>query len=504
MKKSTQKSLPKIGLLYLDHVLRFFDKSNFKGWPDKIETVIYHWRNDKQRFIKEVKRKKIEILIGNVPATAYETFREISRALPNVQFIPSLDTQFANKSKENVTQFCEKYNIPIPKTQIFYEPSEAEQFFKQTVYPKIIKKSYGPSNYGGYFVHKVDSYQEATELLNKTNYYPVYTQDFVPMAADIRVMLIGHKPVCAFWRRPPEGEWLTNTSQGGSMDYMDVPQEVLDLAVNVSKVANAEYWACDVAVGVDGKYRILECATAFAAFPYIRDWIGQYLMWKFSPKQFNKPHIPLYNWEELCKISSPVLRTMRYITFGRKVYPSCDSGEIFTALSDDNYPIINTIDGKQEEWPSEVWNRQDNYRKHGANKSVATVAHLAVKKSSLSLTGSPSKEACSESPELKKSSLPLAESCDIPSKEECSESPVLTKIESILTITVDDIENFLMSVKGIGKKQTKLILKTLSVEGIYNALQSDGSHFYQVKSIKDKKVARIMEAWQVFKQKFNY
>lgn len=54
------KKLPKIGLLYLDYVMRFFDKSNFKGWPDKIETVTYHWKNDKARFIKEIKRKKIQ------------------------------------------------------------------------------------------------------------------------------------------------------------------------------------------------------------------------------------------------------------------------------------------------------------------------------------------------------------------------------------------------------------------------------------------------------------
>ncbi|ABM04189.1 RimK domain protein ATP-grasp [Psychromonas ingrahamii 37] len=484
MKKATQKSLPKIGLLYLDHVLRFFDKSNFKGWPDKIESVVYHWRNDKQRFIKEVKRKNIEVLIGNVPATAYETFREISRALPNVQFIPSLDTQFANKSKENVTQLCEKYNIPIPKTKIFYEPSEVEPFFKKTVYPKIIKKSYGPSNYGGYFVHKVDSYQEATALLSKKKYYPVYTQDFVPMAADIRVMLIGHKPVCAFWRRPPAGEWLTNTSQGGSMDYMKVPQAVLDLAVSVSKVANAEYWACDVAVGVDGKYRILECATAFAAFPYIRDWIGQYLMWKFSAGQFHQPHIPLYNWEELCKISAHVLRTMRYITFGREVSPSCDSGEMFTAQNDDNYPIINTIDGKQEEWPSEVWNRQDNYCRRETNRQVATKTKLADECSFLNKSSNaPSSEDSDESPAL---------------------NPPLKNIESILTMTVDDIEFFLMGINGIGKKHTELILQTLGVESTYNSLQGDGSHFYQVKNIKEKKVARIMEAWQVFKLKFNY
>jgi len=102
--------LPKIGLLYMDYVLRFFDRSNFKGWPDKIEIVVYHWGNDKERFIQEVKDKKIDILVGNIPATAYDTFVEIAKALPNVRFVPSLETQFPNKSKENVTLFCDKFH----------------------------------------------------------------------------------------------------------------------------------------------------------------------------------------------------------------------------------------------------------------------------------------------------------------------------------------------------------------------------------------------------------
>ena len=384
-KKKKKQKLPRLGLLYLDHVLRFFDKSNFRGWPDKIETVVYHWKNDKDRFIREVKRKKIDILIGNIPATAYETFREIARELPDVQFIPSLDTQFANKSKENVTRFAWKYNLPVPKTYIFYDREKADAFIESTKYPKIIKKSYGPSNYGGYFVHKVDSKEEAKELLAKKKYYPIYMQDFVPMSADIRVMLIGHKPVCAFWRRPPEGEWLTNTSQGGSMDYQDVPKEVLDLAVKVSKAANAEYWACDIAVGVDGKIRILECATAFAAFPYIRDWIGQYLMWKFSNGRFPLPNIPIYNWEELGKMDSSVLRTLRYITFGRYT-PSYDGayfldknskvtekGEVYLHELDREYPMLNTYERTSEEWPSEKWNFQDNYQRIVATQKQESI-----------------------------------------------------------------------------------------------------------------------------------
>jgi len=322
----SKKKLPKIGLLYLDYVLRFFDKSNFKGWPDKIETVVYHWGNDKARFINEVRRKEIDVLIGNIPATAYETFKEIAAALPHVRFIPSIETQFANKSKENVTLFCKKHNLSIPHTEIFYDKEEGYEYLKHCKYPQIIKRSYGPSNYGGYYVHKADSYEEAIALLEEKKYNPIYTQDAIPLkySGDIRVMLIGHKPVCAFWRFSGEGQWITNTSQGGSMSYENVPMNALELAVEASKAAKAEYWACDIAIDENtDKAYILECATAFAAFPYIRDWIGQYIMWDLSEGRFPLPHVPLYSWEELGKISPSLLRTMRHIHFA-KYSPSTD------------------------------------------------------------------------------------------------------------------------------------------------------------------------------------
>ncbi len=317
-----KRKLPKLGLLYLDYVLRFFDRSNFKGWPDKIEHVVYHWGNDKERFIEEVKKKKIDILIGNIPATAYETFREIAKELPHVRFVPSLETQFPNKSKENVTLFCEKHNLSHPKTEIFYDRDEGYRYLEKCDYPVIIKRSYGPSNYGGYYVHKVKSKEEAKKLFDEKKYMPMYIQECIPLKADIRVMLIGHKPACAFWRVAGEDMDLTNTSQGGYMTYEGVPMGALELAVEASKAAKAEYWACDIAE-YDGKYYILECATAFAAFPYFRDWIGRYLMWDFSEGRFPKPHIPLYNWEELGKIDSSLLRTMRHIEFSRYI-PSSD------------------------------------------------------------------------------------------------------------------------------------------------------------------------------------
>jgi glutathione synthase/RimK-type ligase-like ATP-grasp enzyme len=468
------KDLPTLGFLYMDYVLRFFDHSNFKGWPNKIETATYHWGDDKDRFIKEVKRKKIDVLIGNVPATAYETFREIARELPHVRFIPSLDTQFSNKSKENVTRFAWKYDLPIPKTYIYYNRDNAFKFLKRCEYPKIVKKSYGPSNYGGYFVHKVDNEKEAVELYNEKKYHPMYMQDFVPMEADIRVMLIGHKPVCAFWRRAPEGEWLTNTSQGGSMDYMDVPKNVLDLAVEVSKAAKAEYWACDVAYGLDGVPRILECATAFAAFPYIRDWIGQFIMWSLSEGRFRKPHMPMFNWEELGKISPDLLRTMRHITFGKydssydgayfgnkkKMY---GEGEVYLHELDEQYPVLDVKRRWSEEWPSEKWNYQDNL-------SLENLKTMKVKN-------------------LTKENTPN------PDQNE--------DVESVQTIPVskDELKEVLTSIDGIGEKKfDKIVDEIGSVEEVVGVLDQSPAILINIKGITKKLIDKITASWENFRK----
>ncbi len=485
---AVNSKLPTIGLLYLDHVLRFFDKSNFKGWPNKIETVVYHWGNDKQRFIEEVKSKNIDVLIGNIPATAYECFREIARELPHVQFIPSMDTQFSNKSKENVTHFCEKYRLPIPKTHIFYEKDEAKEFLSSTTYPKIIKRSYGPSNYGGYYVHKVDSEAEALELLAEKRYYPVYLQDFVPMKADIRVMLIGHKPVCAFWRRPPEGEWLTNTSQGGSMDYMDVPEEALEVAVRASKAANAEYWACDIAVSYDDEYRILECATAFAAFPYIRDWIGQYLMWKLSAGRMPCPHLPMYNWEELGKISSSVLRTMRHITFGQShdAQPMTDTCETFHQVDAEGYPVLDTYDRHREEWPSELWNRQDNYKSLVAKGGVDAVAAQLYASAQLF-----SQQAVDTG--IEESPLPVQQQVELKKKvlEPELQEPVQPQLSESRMV------DLLAGARGVSKNLAKLIIETFGLAGVIDALQNNPERLTEVKNIKAKRLSNIMKRWEI-------
>jgi competence ComEA-like helix-hairpin-helix protein len=469
------KKLPKIGLLYLDFVLQFFNKSNFKGWPDKIESVTYHWKNDKKRFIEEVKRKKIEILVGNIPATAYETFVEISKELPNVRFVPSIETQFSNKSKENVTLFCKKFDLSIPKTKIFYDKEKGYKYLKEKAsYPQIIKRSYGPSNYGGYFVHKADNFKEAKKLLDEKKYNPIYTQNAIDLkdSGDIRVMLIGHKPICAFWRYSGKNQWITNTSQGGSMSYENVPMNALELAVKASKAAKAEYWACDIAIcAKTGKAYILECATAFAAFPYIRDWICQYLMWDFSKGRFSKPHIPLFSWEELGKIDSNLLRTLRHIGFSK--YTASYDGEYFINDKKDTYEMELALLSNESDVPqkpedcmqieaNKVCSKEKIFEINKINLNTATLTDL------MTLYGM-EEDLALQIQEYLQDNI-ITDSSDLLELETIDEQMLKSWDRNIDDMRVDinsiDKKN-LRKIKGIGKKLAKTISEYKDANGYF-------------------------------------
>ena len=471
------KKLPKIGFLYLEFVLQFFNKSNFKGWPDKIESVTYHWKNDKKRFIEEVKRKKIEVLVGNIPATAYETFVEIAKELPNVRFVPSIETQFSNKSKENVTLFCKKFDLAIPKTKIFYNQEKGYKYLKEkATYPQIIKRSYGPSNYGGYFVHKANDYKEAKKLLDEKKYNPIYTQNAIDLkdSGDIRVMLIGHKPICAFWRYSGKNQWITNTSQGGSMSYENVPMNALELAVKASKAAKAEYWACDIAIcAKTGKAYILECATAFAAFPYIRDWICQYLMWDFSNGRFNKPHIPLFSWEELGKIDSNLLRTMRYIGFSK--YTASYDGEYFFKDKQDIYEMELALLSNESDVPEKS---DENCITLEECQEFKTIQENRINFNSATLTDLMSLHGMEEDLALQIQEYLqeniITDSSDLLELEAIDEQMLKSWDKNIDDMRIDinsANKDTLRKIKGIGKKLSKIIHEYKEKNGNFKCIE---------------------------------
>jgi competence ComEA-like helix-hairpin-helix protein len=212
----------------------------------------------------------------------------------------------------------------------------------------------------------------------------------------------------------------------------------LELAVEASKAAKAEYWACDIAE-YDGKYYILECATAFAAFPYFRDWIGQYLMWDFSEGRFEKPHVPLYSWEELGKIDSSLLRTMRHIGFSR-----------YTPSTDGAY-YVNDREGRwdmelaEESLPEDI---PDDSHLHGRIESEEDLPEAVLEESR---SGEKVRDEL-EDGEMSLGSVTLTELMTLHGMEEEIAVEVIRYIKSRDIKSIDE----LLELEGIDKQTLKV------------------------------------------------
>jgi len=299
-------------------------------------------------------------------------------------------------------------------------------------------------------------------------------------------MLIGHKPVCAFWRFSGEGEWITNTSQGGTMSYENVPMSSLELAVKASKAAKAEYWACDIAIDAKtDKPYILECATAFAAFPYIRDWICQYLMWDFSNGLFSKPHVPLFSWEELGKINPDLLRTMRHIGFSSH-QPSFD-GAYFTNNKDGLFDMEKTELSDAQDFPEEfsfdMLKQRMKIEELNAKENEEEIEIQKINFNSASLTDLMTLYAMEEDLALEINNFAkdttITDSSDLLELESISAQMLKSWDDSLDDMRIDlnniDID-MLVSIKGVGKKLAQQILE-------YKNDIGDFSHINQLKDI---------------------
>ena len=178
----------------------------------------------------------------------------------------------------------------------------------------------------------------------------------------------------------------------------------------------------------------------------------------------------MFNWEELGKIDSSLLRTMRHIAFGRYT-PSYDGayfddkkkaygdGEYYIHELDEQYPMMDVVPRDYEEWPSEKWNFQDRF----PLKSVKTMRVENLEKSHI----------------------------EIPTGDEASQE---------LKISNQELKELFASIKGLGAKKIEKVFEIFSDEAIVDVLEQQPSALTCIKGIKDKTVSKIVAAWVQFKE----
>ena len=182
-------------------------------------------------------------LIREAPTVYYPTDAFAAQLVSlGKRIFPSLECHLYEGDKIKQTRLFQLLDLPHPRTRVFYgrQRRHIGDYFS---FPFVAKRPRGSSQGRGVFL-----IQNQAELRRYLEHNPVaYIQEYLPLQRDIRVVLIGFEPVCAYWRIPRPGEFRCNVGQGGEVDFSGVPPAAVELARRLARAANLDEVGVDLA-----------------------------------------------------------------------------------------------------------------------------------------------------------------------------------------------------------------------------------------------------------------
>ena len=140
------------------------------------------------------------------------------------RIFPSVETYLYADEKMKQTNLFNMLSIPHPRTR-FYLQREFSRIEKDFAYPFVAKIARASARGRGVF--KITCPEELDRYLQKTKI--AYIQEYIPHEKDLRVILINYQPVLAYWRKRTSGDFRTNLHQGGTIDFGNIPHEVMPM-----------------------------------------------------------------------------------------------------------------------------------------------------------------------------------------------------------------------------------------------------------------------------------
>jgi ribosomal protein S6--L-glutamate ligase len=166
---------------------------------------------------------------------------------------PSYHTYKFSQDKIKQTALFNLSGISHPRTRVFYGKRQKSKISDHFDFPFIAKIARGSALGRGVFL--IRSFDELVQYLE--NKGPAYIQEYLAIDRDIRVVVIGHKVVHAYWRLAPRDEYRTNVAAGGRVDLSPVPEDALKLALHTARSCRWDDVGIDICLH-NGTYYVLE------------------------------------------------------------------------------------------------------------------------------------------------------------------------------------------------------------------------------------------------------
>jgi len=146
------------------------------------------------------------------------------------EIFPSLETYLYADEKIKQTTLFYMLGIPHPKTRIYFHLHH-DNIVKDFGFPFIAKLARRSARGRGVFLIK--NQDDLDQYLSLTNIG--YIQEYLPHDRDLRVVLINYQPVLSYWRIRRSGNFKTNLSQGGKINFENISSKGVRIAKESAK-----------------------------------------------------------------------------------------------------------------------------------------------------------------------------------------------------------------------------------------------------------------------------
>lgn len=208
-------------------------------------------------------------------------------AIAGVAVVNGYDVLDVGQNKFLNSVVLARHNIPHVPTFLIGRMEGLARVSGVLKFPLVLKPIVGAKG------HQVIRIDDENSLRNIAPFYlkehkALYAQQCIVSSReekrDLRVRVVNHRPVYAFYRYAPPGAFLTNLSTGGSWNECPLTPELAQLSEKCSRAFNAPVVGVDIIEDEKGDYRVLEVNTTpaitwphEATLPYVADVIEQFM-----------------------------------------------------------------------------------------------------------------------------------------------------------------------------------------------------------------------------------